>query len=299
MSLHKPVLIAVTGPTCSGKTDYAIQLAKHFNTEILSADSRQCYKELNIGTAKPSTDQLAEVKHHFIDHVSIHDTFNAGVYEREANKILDDLFVTNKVVIMAGGTGLYIDAVCKGLDDLPSANENLRTKYQEIFLEHGVDHLFSLLSSSDPLGAQSVDPKNPVRIMRALELVELTGKSIAELKSGNTSNRPFETIFIKMSIERNELYDRINARVDNMMADGLLEEVRSLEKFRSLKALQTVGYSELFSYIDGVYSLDEAVDKIKQHTRNYAKRQLTWMRKNHHYFESDKLEAADLEKMLY
>jgi tRNA dimethylallyltransferase len=290
MAEQQPQLIVIAGPTASGKTDFAIELAQHYQTEILSADSRQLYRELSIGTAKPSAEQLALVPHHFINHCSIHDNYNVGIFEKEALLLLDKLFQKHQVVILAGGTGLFIKAVCEGLDELPTANEAIRKQLQEELENFGVDYLFNKLQNLDPEGSKAVDAKNPHRIMRALEIVLETGKSHLTHKTKTIIKRPFAIKKIWMDIERSELYNRINNRVDSMMENGLWEEAKSVYPFKHLNALNTVGYSELFDYFDDKYSLEEAIDKIKQHTRNYAKRQITWFRKDedfvmHHAFK--------------
>ena len=278
MAISKPVLIVVCGPTASGKTDYAIELAQYFNTEIISADSRQVYNEISIGTAKPSAEKLALIPHHFINHCSIQNTYNAGIFEKEALKLLEKLFIEHKVVIAAGGTGLYIKALCEGLDDLPKADENLRLQLQEELDEYGVDYLFNKLQELDIEGSKTIDSKNPHRIMRALELVIETGQSVLKIKTNPKIERPFKIIKVMMDVDREILYQQINSRVDEMIQEGLIEEVKKVYPFKKLKALQTVGYSELFEYFDGKCTLPEAIEKIKQHTRNYAKRQLTWFR---------------------
>jgi tRNA dimethylallyltransferase len=278
MATFQPTLIVICGPTASGKTDYAIQLARYFNTEILSADSRQVYKEISIGTAKPSAQQLSLIPHHFINHCSIHDTYNAGIFEKEALQLLELLFTKHKVVIAAGGTGLYIKALCEGLDDLPKANDILRQLLQIELDEYGVEYLFTKLQNLDSEGSKTIDSKNPHRVMRALELTITTGKSILELKTNPIQSRPFKIVKVMMDVDRQTLYHRINTRVDEMITAGLMEEVKSVYLYKNLKALQTVGYSELFDYFDDKCSLPEAIEKIKQHTRNYAKRQLTWFR---------------------
>lgn len=278
MDIPQPVLIVVCGPTSSGKTDYAIELAQYFNTEIISADSRQVYKEISIGTAKPSSEKLALIPHHFINHCSIHDTYNAGIYEKEALQLLENLFKKHRVVIVAGGTGLYIKALCEGLDDLPKADENLRIQLQKELDDNGVDYLFKKLQGLDSEGSKTIDTKNPHRIMRALELVMETGQSTLEIKTNSKIERPFKIIKVMMDVDREMLYKRINTRVDEMITEGLIDEAKKVYPFENLKALQTVGYTELFDYFDEKYSLFEAIEKIKQHTRNYAKRQLTWFR---------------------
>jgi tRNA dimethylallyltransferase len=274
----QPLLLVVSGPTASGKTDFAIQLAQQLNTEILSADSRQIYREMTIGTAKPNQQQLNTVPHHFINHCSIHDPYNAGIFEREALSLLENLFKKHATVIVCGGTGLYIKALCEGLDKLPEANDELREELQQLLRLEGVTTLHKLLVQLDPEGSKTVDAANPHRLMRAIELVKATGKSLLELKLNNATTRPFRIQHIYMGIDRPELYSRINKRVDTMMEQGFEVEAKDLFPYKHLKALQTVGYNELFDYLEGKYSLDEAVNLIKQHTRNYAKRQVTWFK---------------------
>jgi len=293
MANELPVLLVIGGPTASGKTNYAIELAKYYDTEIVSTDSRQAYKEISIGTAKPTTSELEVVKHHFINHCSIHDNYNAGLFEKESLNVLKELFKSKRVVIAAGGTGLYIKALCEGLDDLPQAHENLRITLQNELDESGLPILFSKLESLDPEGSRTIDRFNPQRVMRALELVMVSGKSLLELKTKTIVPRPFRIIKIMMNVERDIVYQRINSRVDSMVANGLIEEAKSVYPFRKLNALSTVGYSELFDYFENKYTLEEAVDKIKQHTRNYAKRQLTWFRNDggwimHDQFDPEK-----------
>lgn len=278
MASVQPVLIVVCGPTASGKTDYAIKLAHYFNTEILSVDSRQVYTEISIGTAKPSAEKLALTPHHFINHCSIHDTYNAGIFEKEALLLLNNLFKKHKVVIAAGGTGLYIKALCEGMDDLPKADTNLRLQLQKELDDNGVDYLFKKLQELDSEGSKTIDSKNPHRVMRALEIVIASGQSILELKTNPVQSRPFKVIKVMMEVDRETLYKRINTRVDEMITEGLVDEAKKVYPFKNIKALQTVGYSELFDYFDGKCLLPEGIEKIKQHTRNYAKRQLTWFR---------------------
>ena len=294
MAAQNPTLIIVCGPTASGKTDFAIELAQHFNTEIISADSRQVYKEMSIGTAKPSPEKLALIPHHFIDHCFIQDIYNAGIFEREALQLLKNLFSKHQVVIAAGGTGLYLKALCEGLDDLPVADEKLRDKLQRELYEQGIEYLFFKLQNLDREGSKTIDSKNPHRVMRALELVMVTGHSILDLKTNPKFSRPFKQIKVMMDVDREALYQRINTRVEEMISEGLVEEARKLFDFKHLKALQTVGYSELFDYFEGHSTLPEAIEKIKQHTRNYAKRQLTWFRNEkdlilHHEFNPEKV----------
>ncbi len=276
MEPSDPLLLVVCGPTASGKTNFAIDLAQHLKTEIISADSRQVYREMTIGTAKPTLVQLESVPHHFINIRSVTEEYNAGTFENEALTLLDKLFQVHRVVVVAGGTGLYLRALCEGLDALPPANPTIRAELSRELDEHGVNYLFKKLQALDLKGSQLVDANNPHRIMRAIELVMQTGNSVDELWLKKKAKRPFRILKILMNPERQQLYKNINQRVDHMLEQGLLEEVQGLVHFKKLKALNTVGYKEIFEYLDKKCSLEHAVDKIKQHTRNYAKRQLTW-----------------------
>ena len=295
MKAFLPTLIVVAGPTASGKTDFAIELAQSLDTEIISADSRQIYKELSIGTAKPSPEKLQQVKHHFIDHCSIFDEYTAGMFESEVITLLTTLFLTKKTVIMAGGTGLYIKAVCSGLDKLPKADPQLRAQLQQELNEYGVDFLFNKLQKLDLEGSSFLDPKNPLRIMRALEIVTSSGKKLSELKNESfPQKRPFNIIKVMMDIERPLLYQRINERTLQMMQDGFEAEARIMHKYKHLNALNTVGYKELFEYFDGNTTINEAIEKIQQHTRNYAKRQLTWFRNDTDFISHKEFNLKDL-----
>lgn len=279
MSVKKK-LIVIGGPTASGKTDFAIQLAQHFGTEIISADSRQFYSEMSIGTAKPQLSDLARVKHHFIGNLSIHEPYSVGDFERDVLGVLHSIFEKNDVAIMVGGTGLYIRAVCEGLDEFPDVPLSIRNEFEAIFEKQGIEALQNLLQEVDYEYFTQVDIQNPMRLIRALSVWKVSGKPFSSFRSGVKVARNFTPIYMALDLPREVLYDRINRRVDIMMADGLLEEAKALYPFKHLNALQTVGYTELFAHFDGQMTLGEAVDKIKQHTRNYAKRQMTWFRKN-------------------
>ena len=280
-------LIVIAGPTAIGKTAMAIQLAQHFNTVILSADSRQFYREMSIGTAKPTPIELAAAQHYFIDSHSISDPFSVGDFETQGLELLDHLFKTLNTVILVGGSGLYIKAITDGFDNIPSADEGIREKLNKEFEEKGITHLQEKLKTTDPVYYNQVDINNPQRIIRALEVFESTGQPFSSFRKAETNTRPFNTFKIALDMPRDKLYDRINQRVDIMMEDGLLDEVKQLAPYRQLNALNTVGYSEIFDYLDGKITLDKAVDLIKQNTRRFAKRQLTWFRKNKdfHWFE--------------
>lgn len=279
MSIKKK-LIVVGGPTASGKTALAIELANQFGTEIVSADSRQFYKEMSIGTAKPTPHELAQAKHHFIDNLSIHDSYSVGDFERDALAVLKTIFEKNDTAIMVGGTGLYIRAVCEGLDEFPDVPPPIRQEFEAIFETEGIEPLQKLLEEVDYKYFTEVDIHNSVRLIRALSVWKVSGQPFSSFRSATKVERDFEPVFKTIDLPRPVLYDRINRRVDIMMSEGLLEEARQLYPFKHLNALQTVGYTELFAHFDGQLTLDEAVDKIKQHTRNYAKRQTTWFKKN-------------------
>lgn len=279
MALNK-TLVVIVGPTGIGKTALAIALARHFSTEILSADSRQFFKEMEIGTAKPSPAELAAAPHHFINSHSIESLFSTGDFELQAIDLIAKLFTTHELLIMVGGSGLYIDAVCKGLDSLPDTDLNIREKLNEQFANEGLEVIKQQLSQYDPEYYQKVDQANPQRMIRGLEFYLSTGTKLSAHLTNSKKVRPFNIIKIGLNMERSELYNRINLRVDNMMESGLLEEVKALEPFRKYNALNTVGYAELFSHLDGDILLKDAVDQIKQNTRRFAKRQLTWFRKD-------------------
>lgn len=279
MGNHK-YLIAVTGPTASGKTGLAIQLAKHYNTAILSADSRQFYTELNIGVARPSEEELTAAPHYFIADRSIQNQLTAGQYEKEALEILDTLFKTHDVVILCGGSGLFINTLVFGADPMPEADEALRNNLQKQYEEKGIGFLQAELQRLDPVYYDKVDKQNPLRLMRAIEVCLVTGEPYSAQRKNEKKERPFKTIFLGLDVERELLYSHINNRVDTMMQNGLLAEAHGLFHLKHLSTLQTVGYSELFDYFDGHSDLETAVDLIKRNSRRYAKRQLTWFRRN-------------------
>ncbi len=272
--------LIVCGPTAIGKTSYGIELAIRHNTAIISADSRQCFKELNIGVAKPSDEQLRKVKHYFINSHSIHDEVNARIFEEYALKTVNTIFEKNDVAIMVGGTGLYIKAFAEGLVGIPEVNESIRKEINENYLTNGFDWLKNELKNQDPLFFEKGEIKNPQRMLRALEVKMSAGKSILDFHSQKKVKRNFEIKVRLLELPREQLYQNINKRVDQMMESGLLKEAESLYSSKHLNALQTVGYKELFDYFEGKYSLEKAVEEIKKNTRHYAKRQLTWFRKN-------------------
>ena len=280
-SFTNPTVIVVTGPTASGKTSLALTLAKKYKTSIVSVDSRQCYRELNIGVAKPTIEELDLVHHYFINSHSIHETVDAVVFEKYALEAIAKIFLKNNVAIVCGGTGLYLNVFCEGIDDIPKTPPELRAEIIALYKNSGIEFLQSALLENDPdfLNSSS-EINNPSRLMRALEVKLFTGKSILSFREGVKKQRNFDIIKLGIELPREILYHRINTRVDQMMEEGLLEEVKMLYAFKHLTALQTVGYTELFDFIEGKADLNFAIEKIKQHTRNYAKRQITWFKKD-------------------
>lgn len=279
---NKKYLISIVGPTAVGKTALAIELAKHFKTVILSADSRQFYKEISIGTAKPSQEELNAVKHYFIDNKSVTETYSAGDFERDALDLLSNLFQENNIVILVGGSGLYIKALWEGLDEMPPVDEALRQELITNFEQNGITYLQEKLRELDAHKLENLDAQNPQRLMRA---IEITSQNITLNKT--KPKRPFEVIKICLNKDREQLYDTINKRVDIMIKNGLLKECEQMVAFKNHYALKTVGYTEIFEFFDGIHSLPKAVELIKQHSRNYAKRQITWFKRetNLHWFE--------------
>jgi tRNA dimethylallyltransferase len=290
--MPQKTLIVIAGPTASGKTALAIQLANHYQTAILSADSRQFYREMSIGTAKPDSTELAAAPHYFINSHSITEQFNVGDFEQEGLQLLNQLFRTHDVVIMAGGSGLYIRAICEGFDELPKFNPAVRDELNRRYAEEGIRSLQQQLQQADPAYYAQVDIQNPQRLIRALEVIESTGQPFSSFRKAEFKERPFNIIKLAIDLPREVLYDRINHRVDLMMHAGLLEEVKQLLPYRQLNALNTVGYTELFDYLDGKIDLATAIDQIKQNTRRFAKRQLTWFRRDH---EIQWIKPGDME----
>ena len=278
--MHKKHLIVVAGPTAIGKTSLGIELAQKFSAEIISADSRQFYKEMRIGTAVPSEAELQAAQHHFIQHISIEEDYSVGDFERDALQKLQELFLKHDVVIMVGGSGLYIDAVIKGLDHFPEVDPTIRIDLKQELEDRGLEALQEELKTRDPGYYSEVDLQNPHRVIRALEICRGTGKPYSAFRKKSTKNRFFDTLYVGLSAEREVVYDRINRRVDIMMQQGLLEEVEQLFPRRDLNALNTVGYKELFKYLNKEWDLETAVSEIKKNTRRFAKRQYTWFRKN-------------------
>jgi tRNA dimethylallyltransferase len=280
MSSSKPLLICVVGPTAIGKTALAIKLAQAFSTEIISADSRQFFKEMNIGTAVPSEEELEAAPHHFIQNKSIFEDYSVGDFEREAVEFLKDYFEKNPVAVMVGGSGLYVDAVVKGLDIFPEVPSEIRQNLNSELNEKGVEILQEELKTVDPPYFERVDINNPHRLVRALEIYRATGKPYSSFLKKENIVRDFETIFIGLTAERERIYERINQRVDLMIEAGLIEEAKSLLPSKDKNALQTVGYRELFEFFDGTISKEEAIFEIKKNTRRFSKRQNTWFKKN-------------------
>lgn len=276
----KGTLVVIGGPTASGKTQVAAAIGSHFRTEVISADSRQFYAAMRIGTARPGPEELLGVKHHFLGHLPVEETWSAGAFARAAEPVLQRVLAEHGIAVLVGGSGLYIDALIKGLDPLPIADHELRKRLQERFKRDGLAPLLSELQGLDPTTHERVDRQNPHRVIRALEVCLATGRPYSAQRTVASDRQDVGIIRIALDLPRNELYARIDARVDRMMEQGLLEEVRSLLPHRQLNALRTVGYTELFQYFDAPRQLGQAVDSIKQHTRNYAKRQLTWLRRD-------------------
>lgn len=278
--MNNKFLIVVVGPTAIGKTSLSIALARKFNTEILSADSRQFFKEMSIGTAAPTQMELARAPHHFIHQLSIEDNYSVGDFEKDALKTLDELFDSHREVIMVGGSGLYVDAVTKGLDHFPDVDPRIRENLNLQLEEEGIANLQNELQKLDPEYYAEADIQNPHRVIRALEICKGTGKPYSSFRKKENAYRSFEIIYVGLTAEREKVYDRINRRVDLMMEAGLVEEARNLYPQRDLNALNTVGYKEIFRYLEGDLSLEKAIEEIKKNTRRFAKRQFTWFKKN-------------------
>jgi tRNA dimethylallyltransferase len=276
-------VIIISGPTAAGKTSIAIRIAKHFNTAIISADSRQCFKELNIGVARPSAQELSEVKHYFIATHSIHEKVNAITFEQYALEKVNEIFTQNDVTVMAGGTGLYIKAFCEGMDEIPEVPEVIHNEIIYEYNKNGLQWLQQQVAQFDPMFYEKGEHQNPQRLMRALEVYKATGRSILDFRKGNRAKRDFAIEKFAIGLPKEDLHRNINNRVDQMMELGLENEVRSLIPYQHLNALQTVGYKELFDHFKGELNLKDAVENIKKNTRQYAKRQLTWLRKDKEY----------------
>lgn len=276
----KKTLVILLGPTGVGKTELCLSLAEELNTEIVSCDSRQFFRELKIGTAAPTEAQMQRVKHHLVGNLSIFDYYSCGRFEIDALKKLDELFLSKDVVLMTGGSMLYIDAICKGIDDIPNVDQNLRDSLHERYANEGIDNILSELKLLDPEYYDLVDKKNHKRIIHALEICLTSGKTFSSFRKETAKARPFDIIKIGLNLPREELYDRINKRVDIMFEEGLLEEAKKFYPHRNLNSLNTVGYKELFEYFDGNWELDFAKNMIKQNSRRYAKKQLTWFNRD-------------------
>nr|WP_022824576.1 tRNA (adenosine(37)-N6)-dimethylallyltransferase MiaA [Hymenobacter norwichensis] len=278
------MLLVVAGPTAVGKTALCVQLAQHFQTEVVSADSRQFFREMSIGTAKPTPAEMQGVPHHFIDSHSIIEDYNAGRYEVDCLALLDTLFQQHQVVVLTGGSGLYLQAVTDGLDELPATDPELRTVLQQELAEYGLEPLVAELARLDPVAYGRIDKQNPQRVLRAVEVCRATGQPFSSFHTGRTAaSRPFRVLKLALTREREILYQRIDQRVDQMLEAGLLAEVKSLFAYQHHNALQTVGYQEIFGYLNGQYDWAEAVRLLKRNTRRYAKRQLTWLRRDTEY----------------
>ncbi|MCS7017605.1 MAG: tRNA (adenosine(37)-N6)-dimethylallyltransferase MiaA [Cytophagales bacterium] len=277
--MSQKTLLVVGGPTASGKTAAAIALAQHFGTEIVSADARQFYRQMSIGTAKPSPEELAAVPHHLVGHLDVWQSYHVGAFEQDALAILSRIFQTKDVAVAVGGSGLYLRTLCYGIDEIPAVPAQIRSHVEAVFRAKGLPFLLAELQQYDAVYYQQVDKANPARVKRAVEVIYATGKPYSAFRKNQLVARPFRSVWIGLSLPREELYCRINRRVELMMQQGLEQEARSLLPYRHYNALQTVGYTELFDYFDGKITLSQAVALIQQHTRNYAKRQLTWFRR--------------------
>lgn len=280
MDIHNKYILVIGGPTAVGKTAVSLKVAQYFGAEIISADSRQLYRKMDIGTAKPTPEELAVVPHHFIDILPPEVEYNAGQFERDALQLLDKLFSSHDTVVVAGGSGMYVQALCQGIDEMPAVPAEIRETLNMRLSAEGLPVLVQELEKLDPRYAQEVDQRNPQRVIRALEISLYTGKPYSDFRQQNFAKRPFGVIKIGLERPRSELYARIDQRMDAMIAEGLFEEARLLYPFRHLNALQTVGYKEIFDYLDGLYDQEEAVRLLKRNTRRYAKRQLTWFKKD-------------------
>lgn len=273
-------LIVITGPTAVGKTALTLEIAKHYGIPVINADSRQIYQELKIGTAPPTAEQMEQVRHYFVGVKSIHDYYNASMYEQEVTELLDNLFGSSPIQLLSGGSMMYIDAVCNGIDDIPTVRDDIREELKRRYQEEGLEPLCEDLKRLDPEHYQLVDRQNYRRVIHALEICYQTGRTYTSFRTQAKKQRPFQIIKIGLNRDRQELYDRINQRVDDMMNSGLLEEAHAMYPYKDVNALNTVGYKELFDYFNGRWPLEEAVERIKGNTRRYARKQLTWYKRD-------------------
>ncbi len=297
--MNKKLLVVIAGPTAVGKTALSIELAKQFDSEIISCDSRQFFKEMSIGTAVPGLEELAQVKHHFIQHISLQKDYSPGDFEDDCLALLDEIFKTKDICFLVGGSGLYIDAVCKGFDLMPDIPAEIRGKLNEEYEQKGIVFLQDELKKIDPTYAEKVDLNNPRRLLRALEVYRSSGFTLTHFQNQNTSQeRPFDVLKIAIIRDRGSLYERINLRVDIMLEEGLLEEVIALTNFQEKQSLQTVGYQELFSFLNEKIDYQEAVRLIKRNTRRYAKRQLTWIRRDGDFNSFTPDQQKDIKKLI-
>ena len=273
-------LFVITGPTAVGKTELCLQVAQHFGIPIINADSRQIYRELKIGTAAPTNEQLRQVRHYFVGSLSIDDYYSASMYEQQVLALLDELFLTSDYALLSGGSMMYIDAVCNGIDDIPTVDEETRAKLKQRLEDEGLATLCEELRRLDPEHYAIVDKQNPRRVVHALEICYMTGKPYTSFRTNEKKERPFRIVKIAITRLREELYQRINTRVDQMINDGLVDEAKALYHRRGLNALNTVGYKEMFNFLDGVWTFEEAIERLKGNTRRYARKQLTWFKKD-------------------
>ena len=273
-------LIVITGPTAVGKTELCMELAQWLNIPIINADSRQMFRELKIGTAAPTDKQLQQVRHYFVGNLSISDYYSASMYEQDVNKLLAELFTTSNYALLTGGSMMYIDAVCNGIDDIPTVDETTRQLMKQRLAEEGLEALVEELKQLDPEHYEVVDRQNPRRVVHALEICHMTGKTYTSFRKAEKKQHPFQIVKIGLNRDRSELYERINLRVDKMIQNGLVDEARNLTSYRHANALNTLGYKEIFNYFDGIWSLEEAIERIKGNTRRYARKQLTWFKRD-------------------
>lgn len=273
-------LIVITGPTAVGKTELCMELARWLNIPIINADSRQMFRELKIGTAAPTDEQLQQVRHYFVGNLSISDYYSASMYEQDVNTLLAELFATSDYALLTGGSMMYIDAVCNGIDDIPTVDEATRQLMKQRLVSEGLESLVEELKQLDPEHYEVVDRQNPRRVVHALEICHMTGKTYTSFRKAEKKQHPFQIVKIGLNRDRAELYERINQRVDKMIEDGLVDEAHRMFKHRDTNALNTLGYKEMFNYFDGIWTLDEAIERIKGNTRRYARKQLTWFKRD-------------------